>query len=476
MSGGERAAGGFEGRSEYEPEIAGDWLRQERIYEIPLVDGCDVHELLKHIGVHASGDSAFQQIASGLDRLKELGYEAMYVLGAWAKERDPYEDVKDEGSPFCLVDHEHVDPVWGTDDDFSHLVEAADKKGMAIGVDLVLNHVSWGHPWLAIPGFCLTRDQIRQRGAATQIVNGREEKLWFDDVAQLDLSNPEVREKIIDMVISIVKRLPPGAKFFFRLDMAAQLLNENFSRRWGVPMPEREWLADLIEAVRRINPNIAFLAESHGEATDRELRAIGFNVCPSKADDHHGPNIGYLDAWVSGSVSRVNAALESFVRTQDSTAAMAMIGNHDTPAPKRALGDNWKAAMALSIFLRPMLWLGATETGYDAHYLARDPLEYGKEIPLGVRHDFSQVNDPEMLNLWIRLSLEEKKMFDELGQNVRYDMLPGSGLSDWVGVSIQSRVKHSAPIYHLVVAFSQPPRVELKKIIHREVVEVKSLV
>ena len=48
---------------------------------------------------------------------------------------------------YDVVDYRAVEPDYGTADDFRALVAAAHERGIAVIVDLVLNHTSREHPW-----------------------------------------------------------------------------------------------------------------------------------------------------------------------------------------------------------------------------------------------------------------------------------------------------------------------------------------
>ena len=75
-------------------------------------------------------------IRENLDYIKNLGFNCLYlnptfVAGAYHK--------------YDLMDYKHIDPCFGTDEDFRTLVQEAHGKGIRVIVDGVFNHVSWNH-------------------------------------------------------------------------------------------------------------------------------------------------------------------------------------------------------------------------------------------------------------------------------------------------------------------------------------------
>ncbi len=98
-------------------------------YEIFVRSFCDSNG--DHIG-------DLNGITSKLDYLQELGIEAIWLTPI-------------QPSPsyhkYDVIDYFNIDPEYGTLDDFSRLITEAHKRGIAIIMDLVINHTSANHPW-----------------------------------------------------------------------------------------------------------------------------------------------------------------------------------------------------------------------------------------------------------------------------------------------------------------------------------------
>ncbi|MDO9545947.1 MAG: alpha-glucosidase [Pelolinea sp.] len=86
-----------------------------------------------------SGIGDLKGITEKLDYLSDLGIDAI-----WLSPINPSPDV-DFG--YDVSDYCAIDPKFGTMQDFEHLIAEADKLGIRIVMDLVLNHTSDQHPW-----------------------------------------------------------------------------------------------------------------------------------------------------------------------------------------------------------------------------------------------------------------------------------------------------------------------------------------
>ncbi len=93
----------------------------------------------------ASGDGVgdLKGITSKLDYFSgskdSLGIDAIWISPIY---RSP---MKDFG--YDVSDHCDIDPIFGTLDDFKHLLAEAHKRGIKVMLDFVPNHTSDQHPW-----------------------------------------------------------------------------------------------------------------------------------------------------------------------------------------------------------------------------------------------------------------------------------------------------------------------------------------
>lgn len=73
-------------------------------------------------------------ITENVDYLKKLGVNAIYINPIFAA---------GEYHKYDLLDYFHIDPCFGTNDDFKELVEVFHKNGLRVIIDGVFNHCGW---------------------------------------------------------------------------------------------------------------------------------------------------------------------------------------------------------------------------------------------------------------------------------------------------------------------------------------------
>ena len=208
-----------------------DWLRSAVIYEVfPRA-------------FSPSGD--LKGVTAQLDRLRDLGVDVVWLMPI-----HPMGKLKAKGtlgSPYAVRDYEAIDPAYGKPEDLKALVSAAHARGMKVFIDIVANHTAWDSVL------------IEKHPQWYKHVNGAivpPNPDWVD-VAQLDYSNPQLREYMSAMLVRWLREFGIDG---FRCDYAS-----------GVP-------TDFWESVRpewdRVRPGLAFLAE----ADDPALLRSAFDV------------------------------------------------------------------------------------------------------------------------------------------------------------------------------------------------------
>jgi alpha-glucosidase len=114
------------------PRFGDDWWRRGVIYQIYPRSFADTDG-------NGVGD-----LRGIIDHLDHLGPDGLGVDAIWLSPIYPSPGL-DLG--YDVADHEHVDPLMGTEADFDQLVAEAHDRGIRVLLDLVMNHTSDAHPW-----------------------------------------------------------------------------------------------------------------------------------------------------------------------------------------------------------------------------------------------------------------------------------------------------------------------------------------
>lgn len=88
---------------------------------------------------NGDGIGDLKGVTAHLDDLADLGINVIWLCPV---NKSP---MKDHG--YDISDYEEIDPMFGSKDDLRELIREADRRGIKILMDLVVNHTSSEHPW-----------------------------------------------------------------------------------------------------------------------------------------------------------------------------------------------------------------------------------------------------------------------------------------------------------------------------------------
>jgi alpha-glucosidase len=99
------------------------------------------YEIYPRSFMDSNGDGIgdLKGIDSKLDYLKGLGIDAIWITPCYPSPQVDF--------GYDVSDYENIDPMYGTLADFDHLEKDANKRGIRIIMDFVMNHTSDQHPW-----------------------------------------------------------------------------------------------------------------------------------------------------------------------------------------------------------------------------------------------------------------------------------------------------------------------------------------
>lgn len=113
-----------------EPVSASEWWRTAVIYQIYPRSFADSN---------GDGIGDLPGVAHRLPTIKELGADAVWL--------SPFYPSPQRDAGYDVADYCGVDPLFGTMDDFDHLLAETHRLGMRMIIDLVPNHTSSDHEW-----------------------------------------------------------------------------------------------------------------------------------------------------------------------------------------------------------------------------------------------------------------------------------------------------------------------------------------
>ncbi len=176
-------------------------------------------------------------LRSKLDYLHDLGVNILWICPL-------FDSPMDDGG-YDVRDYYKINPLYGSDEDFSRLIEEAHARGIRLLLDLTLNHTSIEHPWfkkaLAEPsseerGYYFIRKGRRVDGkllppnnwesffftSAWENIEGTDDfylHLFSPKMPDVDWSNPKLRERYHAIARYYLDRGIDG----FRLDAIAHI-------------------------------------------------------------------------------------------------------------------------------------------------------------------------------------------------------------------------------------------------------------
>ncbi len=225
----------------------------------------------------ANGDGVgdLQGITQKLDYLQQLGIGLLWISPVY---RSPMDD-----GGYDISDYQDIDPLFGNMRDMDTLIREADRRGIRILMDLVINHCSDEHPWfqkaLREPdseeaGYFYFRESSSGApnnwrsmfgGSAWENVGGNRYYLHLFSKKQPDLNweNPKLRKRIYEMIRFWLDKGLGG----FRIDAIVHIKKQE-----GLPSGishDPDGMVDCFPYARNIAGIGTFLTELREQTFDR---------------------------------------------------------------------------------------------------------------------------------------------------------------------------------------------------------------
>jgi alpha-amylase len=287
---------------------------------------------------------------------------------------------------YDVTDYQGVNPDYGSLDDMRALVAAAHKRGMAVILDLPLNHTSNEHPWFIdaqTPGSAHDAWYVWASSPQGNGWNADGNRFYYaafgPDMPDLNVANP-----------AVTAELTADARFWltdvgvdgFRLD-AAKYMVEDGPTTQNTP-ETHDWLAAFRRAIQQASPG----ALTIGEVWDNSK--ISSSYVPASLDMTFDFTIasGYVDAAGSGDGSSVGRLLARITTLYPTNDFGAFLTNHDMDRVASTLGgDPAKLRLAAQMLLTgpgvPFVYYGEEigMTGAKPDPQIRTPMRWDTSEP-----------------------------------------------------------------------------------------------
>ena len=318
------------------------------------------------------GIGDIQGIISQLDYLNDgdpTTTDDLGITGIWLMPINP--------SPtyhgYDVTDYRDINPEYGTMEDFRQLLDEAEARGIAIIMDLVLNHTADDHPWFqaALAGdpefvdwYVFEEDDPGFRGPENQQVwyetpadaalDAHYYALFWSEMPDLNYTNPDVTAEAYDIARFWLEDVGVDG---FRLDAIKYLVEEGaIVENSGETLA---WFVDFQNYIKSINPDALLIGEVWSNT------AVASVYVPEQVDMIFEFELarGLLRSASFGTTSSTLNALELVLESYPQNQYATFLSNHDQDRVMSVLrGDVGDAKAAAVILLTlpgvPFLYYG----------------------------------------------------------------------------------------------------------------------
>lgn len=309
---------------------------------------------------------------------------------------------------YDVTDYRAIDREYGTIDDFRELVKQCHARGIAVIIDLVMNHTSSRNPWFVEsidpnsakrdwyiwsdtdPGYKGPWNQRvwhRPRGgsgAGSSYYYG----LFGADMPEVNFRNTDAGQAMLDIVKYWLAPEGDGGAGVrldgYRLDAVRHLIEEG--RKQDNTRATHEWLKSFRERYKGVNPEAMCIGEIWAPSRDAasyvgDQMDLAFEFDLAQA---------IVDSARTGDASRVSRAQQVVLRCYPPGQYGRFTTNHDQPRLTTQLkGDSGAARTAAAMLLLgpgvPFLYYGEEigMTGDKPDPDIRTPMQWSNEANAG---------------------------------------------------------------------------------------------
>lgn len=272
---------------------------------------------------------------------------------------------------YDVIDYRRVHPDFGTNDDFLHLIQEANKRGIRVIIDLVVNHTSTQNEWFvrAAAGDPAYKDYFKFSVIHPATIGPWGQNVWHFNEASgqfyygvfccnmpdLNYDNPTVASEMYDIAGFWLDEMGVDG---FRLD-AIKYVIEDGDLLQNSPA-NRQWLARFRDYIKQIYPDAIVV----GEVFDTTI-AVERYVQDGSVDIAFEFDLAdrFLSAVRGANNNNLTRMLERGLRGYPFGQYATFLSNHDLPRVMTQLNGNVeqaKAAASLQLTLpgSPFIYYG----------------------------------------------------------------------------------------------------------------------
>jgi glycosidase len=259
---------------------------------------------------------------------------------------------------YDAVDYKQIEQDYGTNEDFKTLIAEAHKRGIAVIVDLVMNHTSNQHPWFvnSTPGSATDNYYIWQSGdMPTNARSWDGFPVWYrqglryyygifwSGMPDLNYRNGAVTDEMFNVIRFWLDDMGADG---FRLDAIRHIIEDGTQDTNTAST--HQWLKNFNNFVESVNPQALTVGEAWDKTStvaeyvnnDEVNIAFEFNLAEAILKSLTDGNNAAL-------VGAFNEALKAYPKGQFA----AFLSNHDQDRVMTALRYNPQAAKAAAALL-----------------------------------------------------------------------------------------------------------------------------
>ena len=295
---------------------------------------------------------------------------------------------------YDVVDYRAVEADYGTADDFKALVAAAEKRGIAIVVDFVINHSSREHPWFrdARTAGSEHDDWYVWSDERPPVARSDGSRVWHPDgerfyygyfwegMPDLNLENPEVTAELSSIGKFWLGEMGVAG---FRIDAARHLIED------GAQLENTDatfdWLVDFRGKLKEAKPEALVLGEVW-DASSMSARYLREGALDLAFD--FGLASATITSLRSGDAGSLRASQEEVAELYPPGGLATFLTNHDQDRIASELDADVDAARAAATILltgagTPFIYYGEEigMTGRKPDERIRTPMRWDASEP-----------------------------------------------------------------------------------------------